>query len=136
MDTDKSVSHQRATLTVSGGKSYSGFTEFDDSEHNYPMGRLTPAGSKGDVVTTGFTKSGADHTLTHPWHKATYEELRRAERSSGVVSVRVVENDGKTETVARTLRGKIGAVNKASYRSNSGDPLTFTVKFHANGDDS
>jgi hypothetical protein len=134
--TDKSVSHQRATLTVEGGKSYSGFTSVDVGEHSYPMGRLSPAGAKGDLVTIGMTKQGADHTLTHPWHKATYAELRRAERTNAALDIKVIENNGATEAVVRELRGKVGAVNIAGYDSKSGEPLTFTVKYHAHGDDS
>lgn len=132
---DKSISHQRATLTVEGGRSYSGFTTTNPSEHSYPMGRLSEAGAKGDIVTIGMTKQGADHTLTHPWHKTTYQELRAAERKAGTLELKVVDNDQRTEAVARRLRGRIGAVNIAGYDSRSGDPLTFTVRFHANGDD-
>ena len=134
--TDKSISHQRATLTIRGGRSYSGFHMADTAEHSYPMGRLSQAGAKGDTVTIGVTKQGADHTLRHPWHAATYRELRRAERAAADLEVKVVENDGSTEAVARELRGRVGAVNIASYDSSSGEPLTFSVMFHADGDDS
>lgn len=130
-----SASHQRATLVV-GGRSYSGFNRVETTPHEYPTGRITQAGARGDTVTQGVSKQGGQHTLGHPWDQATYDELRRQQGGDAQLVLRTVDaRTGATTGSVRRLSGLLGAVNAGNYDAGSGEPMTFTVTFTADGDD-
>lgn len=128
-----SQGRQRYTLTV-GGRSFSDWVTADIADHDIQTGRVTPGGSKGDVVTVGIATVGATHTLRGQYHEGAYQFIKRYRGHNATLSGSVIDVDGRRVGRGDTYRGVIKGITRDGLNTETGDFLGLSVRFEADGD--
>lgn len=133
MPNRQTVEAQRFTLRV-GGVTVSGFTRVDIADHDRRTGRVTPSGSKGDIVTISNVVEGGTHTLTKQFNATEFGRLKAVRNPVGSLTGYVVDGDNRKVGSGDRYTGAMLGVSKAGLDTESAEALTMSVRFAADGE--
>lgn len=133
MPNRQTVESQRYTLVMEG-RTYSGFTSVDIADHDRRTGRITPSGSKGDIVTVSNAVEGGRHTLTKQYDATEYARLKAVRNPEGQLTGYVVDGNGRRVGDGDRYTGVLVGVSKAGLDTESAEALTMTIRFEADGE--